>query len=94
MARRGSRDLAIGATLALALVILALGIMAVGGESGLFFKRVPYKVVFAEADGLVVGAPVRMAGVGIGTVKSIILPVCQQRLNVIERIVLGESELS
>ena len=39
MAKRPARDLTIGALFALALIVLALGVMAVGGESGLFLKR-------------------------------------------------------
>jgi len=74
MARRGGRDLAVGAMFALALVVVALAIMAVGGDSGLFFKRIEYSIVFPSADGLLFGAPVKMSGVKIGTVSSVELP--------------------
>ncbi len=69
-----SRDLAVGAMFSLALVILALGVMAVGGDSGLFFDRAEYRIEFPTTDGLLVGAPVRMAGVEVGTVSGIALP--------------------
>jgi phospholipid/cholesterol/gamma-HCH transport system substrate-binding protein len=59
---------------ALALITLALAVMVVGGESGLFFRRSHYYVVFPNADGLLDGAPVKMAGVTIGTVSGIRLP--------------------
>ena len=55
MPRRGSRDLAVGAMFALGLVVLALAIMAVGGESGLFFKRTEFIIQFPSADGLLLG---------------------------------------
>jgi phospholipid/cholesterol/gamma-HCH transport system substrate-binding protein len=74
MGKRRSRDVTIGAVFALALIILALAVMAVGGESGLWFKRTRYNAVFPDATGLLVGAPVRMAGVQVGTVSRILLP--------------------
>jgi phospholipid/cholesterol/gamma-HCH transport system substrate-binding protein len=48
--------------------------MVVGGESGLWFKRVHYQVVFPSATGLLVGAPVRLSGVQVGTVTGVHLP--------------------
>ena len=75
MAKRPGRDLAVGAMFALGLIILALGIMAVGGDTGLFFSNMNhYRVVFPSANGLLLGAPVRMAGVEVGTVSNIRLP--------------------
>lgn len=74
MARRGSHDLAVGGMFGLALLVLALAVMAVGGESGWLFRRVSYYVVFPNADGLLNGAPVKMAGVSVGTVTGIRLP--------------------
>jgi phospholipid/cholesterol/gamma-HCH transport system substrate-binding protein len=74
MARRPTRDLTVGALFALALIILALAVMVVGGESGLWFNRTPYQVVFPDATGLLAGAPVRMAGVQVGIVTGIRLP--------------------
>jgi phospholipid/cholesterol/gamma-HCH transport system substrate-binding protein len=59
---------------ALALIVLALAVMAVGGESGLWFQRTEYAMIFPDATGLLVGAPVRMAGVQVGTVSQIRLP--------------------
>ena len=57
MARRPAQDVTVGAVFALALIILALAVMVVGGDSGLFFKQVRYSVVFDHASGLLVGAP-------------------------------------
>jgi len=74
MARRAGRDLAVGALFTLALVVLALGVMVVGEDSRLMFSSVEYSAVFPNADGLLVGAPVRMAGVQIGTVTRVRLP--------------------
>lgn len=74
MASRPGRELAVGTLFALALVILALAIMAVGGESQLFVSQTHYRTRFPSADGLSVGSPVRMAGVQVGAVSSILLP--------------------
>ena len=63
MAKRRVRDLSVGTLFALALIILAFAVMAVGGESRLFGTKARYQVVFPNADGLVVGSPVKMAGV-------------------------------
>jgi phospholipid/cholesterol/gamma-HCH transport system substrate-binding protein len=71
MAKRRSRDLSVGVLFALALLILALTIMAVGGESRLFVQKVQYFVVFPNTDGLRRGSPVKMAGVEVGTVAGV-----------------------
>lgn len=59
---------------ALGLLVVALAVMAVGGEAGWLFRKTHYYVAFPNADGLLVGAPVKMAGVTIGTVTDIRLP--------------------
>jgi phospholipid/cholesterol/gamma-HCH transport system substrate-binding protein len=73
MAKRRVRDISVGAMFALALIILALTIMAVGGESRLFVQKSYYPVIFPNAEGLRVGSPVKMAGVQVGTVTDISL---------------------
>jgi phospholipid/cholesterol/gamma-HCH transport system substrate-binding protein len=74
MAKRPVRDLTVGAVFALALIIFALAVMVVGGESGLWFKRDHFYIQFPDATGLMIGAPVRMAGVQVGTVSAVELP--------------------
>jgi phospholipid/cholesterol/gamma-HCH transport system substrate-binding protein len=64
----------VGAFLALALIVLAAGILAVGGESRLFSRKASYRVVVPATDGLIVGSPVKMGGVQVGTVTSLKLP--------------------
>jgi len=71
MARRRGSDLTVGAVFALALIIVAVVVMAVGGDSHLFSKQARYRVVFPTVTGLVEGSPVKMSGVKIGTVRSI-----------------------
>jgi phospholipid/cholesterol/gamma-HCH transport system substrate-binding protein len=74
MSRSTSREATVGAFLALALIVLAVGIMAVGGESRLFSRKVQYRVVFPATDGLIEGSPVKMGGVQVGTVTHLKLP--------------------
>jgi len=68
------RNLALGAFAMLALLVLAIGIMAVGGEHGVLSGRAAYQVVFPATQGLIVGSPVHMSGVQIGSVSGIRLP--------------------
>ena len=74
MARRWSRDVSVGVLFSLALTIVAVAVMVVGRESRLFGDKMGYTVTFPNADGLVVGSPVKMAGVQVGTVLGIQLP--------------------
>ncbi len=74
MSRNRARDITVGAFAVLALVVLAIGVMAVGGESRLFTKKASFRATFASTDGLNAGSPVRMAGVQVGIVTRIQLP--------------------
>jgi phospholipid/cholesterol/gamma-HCH transport system substrate-binding protein len=73
MAKSRVRDLSVGAMFALALIIIALTIMAVGSESRLFVQKSHYSVIFPNAEGLRVGSPVKMAGVQVGAVSDVSL---------------------
>lgn len=66
-----SRDVLVGGFTVLALVIFALAVMAVGGESRLFSKKAAYRAVLQSSDGLVIGSPVKMSGVQVGTVTDL-----------------------
>lgn len=71
--RKTSRDVAVGAMFALALIILALAVMALGDGSNLFRKQVHYVVVMPSVEGMGVGSPVKMSGVQIGSVTGVSL---------------------
>lgn len=90
MPRRGAKDLTVGALFALALIVLAVTIMAVGGETRLFAKKASYSVIFPDATGLTVGSPVKMAGVQIGTVSAIRLSTDPQQVGI--EVVVGVDE--
>jgi phospholipid/cholesterol/gamma-HCH transport system substrate-binding protein len=74
MPRTSGREATVGAFLALALIVLAFGIMAVGGESRVFSRKASYRTVFPATDGLIVGSPVKMGGVQVGSVTRLKLP--------------------
>jgi phospholipid/cholesterol/gamma-HCH transport system substrate-binding protein len=62
-------ELKIGIVSLFALVIAAVTIFMVSGEGGFFWQRYSIKTVFADIAGLKEGAPVRVAGVEVGSVK-------------------------
>ena len=62
-------ELKIGIVSLFALVIAAVLIFMISGSGGFFWQRYSIKTVFADIEGLKQGAPVRVAGVEIGSVK-------------------------
>ena len=61
-------ELKIGIVSVFALVMAALVIFMVSGEGGFFWERYSIKSVFSDIQGLKEGAPVRVAGVEVGSV--------------------------
>jgi phospholipid/cholesterol/gamma-HCH transport system substrate-binding protein len=64
-------ELKIGIVAVTALALIAVVVLAVGGESGFFWQRYPLKARFADVQGLKPGAVVRLAGKEIGTVTAV-----------------------
>jgi phospholipid/cholesterol/gamma-HCH transport system substrate-binding protein len=62
-------ELKIGIVSLFALVIASVLIFMVSGEGGFFWQRYSIKTVFSDIEGLKEGAPVRVAGVEIGSVR-------------------------
>src|ERR1043166_4342094 len=62
-------ELKIGIVSIVAIVIVGILIFMVSGSGGFFWQRYSIKTVFADIAGLKEGAPVRVAGVEIGSVK-------------------------
>jgi phospholipid/cholesterol/gamma-HCH transport system substrate-binding protein len=56
------------------ILVLALSIFVLGKKSALFVRTDQLFVTFREVNGLVVGAPVRLAGLEIGSVVAISFP--------------------
>jgi phospholipid/cholesterol/gamma-HCH transport system substrate-binding protein len=64
-------QLKVGITVIVASITLAVLIVLMSGTGGIFTQRISLKSYFDDANGLRPGAPVRLAGVDIGNVKSI-----------------------
>ncbi len=73
MPDRSGRDVMVGTFATLALLVLAIAVMTVGGESRLT-RGVEFRVTMPNTDGLRSGSPVKMAGVQVGSVREIRLP--------------------
>ena len=63
-------ELKIGIVSLVALAIASFLIFLVSGSGGFFWQRYGLKTVFPDIQGLKVGAPVRVAGVEVGSVKT------------------------
>jgi len=68
----GWRDVLVGLSIALAMLLLMVGIIAVGGQSGGFWApKATYYTDLPEASGLYVGSIVMIDGVEVGSVRRI-----------------------
>ncbi len=65
-------ELKIGAAALFAVVMSLLLIFLLSGEGGFFWQRYPIKSVFTNVAGLKAGAPVRVAGVEVGSVSDVV----------------------
>ncbi len=84
MARRGStaRDLSVGIVVAVAASIFAFGIFSIGSEQRLWTRKATFRLLLPSSEGLQEGAPVRLAGVQVGTVTRILLPTDPERVEI------------
>ena len=64
-------ELRVGIVVLAALVIAALAVMTLGGRVGVFAKKYPLYTYMPSVSGLQSGAPVRLAGVNVGTVDEV-----------------------
>jgi phospholipid/cholesterol/gamma-HCH transport system substrate-binding protein len=78
-------QLKVGLTVIFATTILAILIFLMTGTSGLLTRKITIKTYFDNANGLRVGAPVRLSGVDIGNVVRIrVVPDKERRLTPVE----------
>jgi phospholipid/cholesterol/gamma-HCH transport system substrate-binding protein len=78
-------QLRVGLTVILASLVLALLLFLMSGTSGFFSHRIVLMSYFDNAEGLRVGAPVRLNGVDIGNVmKILIVPDKDKQLTPVE----------
>ena len=66
-------QLRVGITVIIASLVLALLLFLMSGTGGFFSKRITLVSYFDNAEGLRVGAPVRLSGVDIGNVSKILI---------------------
>ena len=66
-------QLRVGLTVIIASMVLALLLFLMSGTGGFFSKRITLVSYFDNAEGLRVGAPVRLSGVDIGNVARILI---------------------
>ena len=64
-------ELKVGLISVVALIIASILIFMVSGSGGFFWQRYSIKTVFSDISGLKEGAPVRVAGVEVGSVKKL-----------------------
>ena len=81
----------IGAFLVGSLTLLIIAVLVFGG--GKFLKKkIEYVIYFDSAlNGLNVGAPVKLQGVQIGTVKEISLEISQKAKDIIKPVEIGRA---
>jgi phospholipid/cholesterol/gamma-HCH transport system substrate-binding protein len=66
-------QLRVGITVIVASLVLGLLLFLMSGTGGYFTKRITLAAYFDNAEGLRVGAPVRLSGVDIGNVSKILI---------------------
>ena len=66
-------ELRIGVLTIAGIALAAILIFSITGTRGFFWQRYPLKTKFADVAGLTAGSPVRVAGVEVGSVKSVAL---------------------
>jgi phospholipid/cholesterol/gamma-HCH transport system substrate-binding protein len=64
-------ELKIGVVSLVALILAAVMIFLLSGQGGFFWQRYSIKTVFSNVAGLGTGAPVRVAGLEVGTVEDV-----------------------
>ncbi|MBC7185559.1 MAG: MCE family protein [Calditrichaeota bacterium] len=66
-----SHEVRVGLAVLIGVLIIVVAIMTVGGQQGFLADRYRLRVLMTRVEGLQTGAPVRLAGVRVGTVTSV-----------------------
>jgi phospholipid/cholesterol/gamma-HCH transport system substrate-binding protein len=64
-------ELKLGVVAIVAIVLVTVLVVAIGGQGGFWWQRYPLKMQFADARGLKPGAVVRVSGKEVGTVTAV-----------------------
>ena len=86
-------DLRVVALTLVSLILFALGVWFVGAKVGLFRSKYTLYTFMENVSGLTAGAPVRLAGVNVGTVEEVafVEPPDADSLDALFRSVYGDS---
>jgi len=71
MRKRTTQNVRVGVFVAIALAVLVTAVFVIGQERSMFTRKTRLWTSFSDINGLVVGAPVRLAGVDVGRVSAI-----------------------
>ncbi|HOD12684.1 MAG TPA: MlaD family protein [Candidatus Omnitrophota bacterium] len=66
-----SRNFYAGLFFLIGVVLICVVVLSIGMDKGIMRSKFKMRVLFSEVGGLVVGAPVRLSGVNVGTVARI-----------------------
>lgn len=66
-----SKELRVGAMIAVGLLVIFLAFFTIGNQEGFFAPKIELKAKFSNVEGLIEGAPVRLGGVKVGSVQRI-----------------------
>ncbi len=66
-----SKEFRVGAVIAITALVFVIAVFAIGDQEGVWKRRYELKVKYQDIYGLQAGAPVRLAGLRVGTVRSI-----------------------
>lgn len=66
-----SRNFYAGLFFIIGIVLICVVVLSIGMEKGITQSKFKMRVLFREVGGLVVGAPIRLSGVNVGTVAKI-----------------------
>src|SRR3954463_9424939 len=76
--------LRVGLLTVTSLVLLTIGVFLVSGQTGFFTKMVRLRTLAPDAAGLKTGAPVRLAGIDVGSVKAVHISGLQESAQAVE----------
>jgi phospholipid/cholesterol/gamma-HCH transport system substrate-binding protein len=71
VSKQRNQNIRVGVFVAAALAVLIMTVFVIGQERSMFTRKTRLNTSFADINGLVIGAPVRLAGVDVGRVTKI-----------------------
>jgi len=66
-----SRNVYAGLFFVIGIILICVVVLSIGMEKGITQSKFKMRILFREVGGLVVGAPIRLSGVNVGTVAKI-----------------------